>query len=119
MGIDIKGLDKAEVLVALYNAARPSALHGGYSRGPMDYADAKDMLTEEQSFSWVNGRAMFVDLSGDQLDTDRFDASNGRLCAANALARVVCRPKPGASESDRDFVKRVLEHSPIAAGPKG
>jgi hypothetical protein len=117
--IDIKGLDRAKVLLALYNAARPAALHGGYPRGPMDPDDAHDLVADTSSFTWVNGRALYVDISGEKLDAGLYDHHNGRLCAATALAPLIAAQTPAREQSDRDFVAGVLAHSPLAAGPKG
>lgn len=119
MAIDIKGVSKVAVLVALYNAAKPAVLHGGYPRDPMDPEDAKDMLQDATLFSWVNGRALFVDVAGDVLDTSQYDTYNGALCAGRALAPLVLAVADREPESDRDFVSRVIAHAPITAGPKG
>lgn len=121
MTISIKGVDKVELLVALYNAARPGWLHRGYPKGPMECPEAKAILAESQNISIVNGRALYVDLSGDELDTTIYDSHNGRLCAGEALAPIVSAAAERARkpETDRDFMSRVIAHAPIAAGPKG
>lgn len=121
MPISIKGVDKVELLVALYNAARPGWLHRGYPTGPMERPEAKKILAQSENISIVNGRALYVDLSGDKLDTTIYDSHNGRLCAGEALAPIVSAAVERARkpESDRDFMSRVIAHSPIAAGPKG
>lgn len=121
MAIIIKDVDKAEVLMALYNAAQPGWLHRGYPKGPMERSEAKAILKESQNLSIVNGRALYVDLSGDELDVTIYDSHNGRLCAGEALAPLVsaAAERTRKPESDRDFISRVLAHAPIAAGPKG
>ncbi len=87
-GIDITGLDKAAVLAALYNAARPRGM------GFMDYTP-KPMTTEEAKleldrsfrsyFDYLNGRVMKVDLSGDSFDSRLFNRDNGEGAAEMAI----------------------------------
>lgn len=119
MAINIKGVDKAEILVALVTAARPGSLHRGYGSAPIEREEAKRVLKEDEHPKWVNGRAIFVDLSGDEIDTAIYDQHNGRLCAGEALAPLItaAAARSRNPESDRDFVARVMAHSPIAAGP--
>src|ERR1700733_10313059 len=115
MGIKIKGVDKVELLVALVNAAKPGALHRGYGSAPIDHEDARRVLKETLEPNWVNGRAIFVDLSGDELDTAIYDHHNGRLCAGEALAPVLTAAAARAKrlKSDADFIAGVIRHSPI------
>jgi hypothetical protein len=85
--ISIAGLDKAAVLAALYNAARPlgmGMLH--YTPEPMTLDEARDLLERTQYFDYVKGRVMKVRIHGDTLNSGLYDRDNGEGAAAQALA---------------------------------
>lgn len=109
MTINLKGLARVDVLVALHNAARPGALHGGYPATPMDTVEADELLSQSNYFTFVNGRALFVDLGGDQLDARDYDSHNGPGCAAWALAPLIARltREPTPAE-DRAFASSIM-----------
>ena len=78
--ISIAGLDKAEVLAALYNAARPQGMGFlQYKPEPMTDREAREILDGGQDyFDYLNGRAMKVSLkSADQLEERLYDRDNG------------------------------------------
>jgi hypothetical protein len=85
--INIKGLDKAKVLCALYDASKPLGmgfLH--YTPEPMQEADAQDLLLKEyRYFDYLRGRVMKVDLRGDEFDPALYDRDNGQGAAERAL----------------------------------
>lgn len=85
--IDLKGLDKAAVLAALYNAAKPQGmgfLH--YDPKPMDVEEAKEILSRGCfDFDYLKGRVMKVDLSGETLDPRLYDRDNGEGAAQQAI----------------------------------
>lgn len=68
--LDLTGLDKAEVLAALYNSARAlglGLLH--YDPEPMTRDQAAELLDEGGTyFDYLRGRVMKVDLGGEALD---------------------------------------------------
>lgn len=89
MELSIKGLDKAAVLAALYNASKPQGLG-------MLHFDPKPATTEQARewlkasgprcyFDYLHGRVMKVDLSGDVLKTWLYDRDNGVGAAKRAL----------------------------------
>ena len=81
--ISIKSLDKAAVLAALYNAARPQGM--GFMRfdpKPMTVEEARRLLAQQQDFDYLQGRVMKVNLSGDELDPTWYDRDNGQGGAA-------------------------------------
>lgn len=88
--INIAGLDKAEVLAALFNASRQQG------RGFLQPSGIARMTAEEarqytsrggrQSYDYLRGRVLKVDLSKDELDPFLYDRDNGRGAAARALA---------------------------------
>ena len=87
--IDIKGLDKAEVLRHLYNAALPSGLStfAGTPEvlSPLE-AEQYVKIAASGYFSFIHGRGLHVDIGKDKLDTRAYDAANGEGAAAAALA---------------------------------
>lgn len=103
--ISIKGLSKGEVLAALYNASRPREL--GFLRSipnamtaeegaaliaesskntPQDDLKAPYLNRPEIYFDYLNGRAMKVDLSGDEEFSETlYDRDNGEGAAQRAI----------------------------------
>jgi hypothetical protein len=86
--INIKGLDKAEVLVALFNASKQQGM------GIFDERGARQMTIEEARqytdkdcsyYDYLRGRVMKVDIRGDELDPWGYDRDNGQGAAARAL----------------------------------
>ena len=78
--ISLIGLNKAKVLAALYDAAKPQGLgflH--FDPAPMTLEEARTLLIDSPDgyFDYVQGRVMKVDLSGDTLRTVLYDRDNG------------------------------------------
>lgn len=92
--INIKGIDKAKALSALYNNSKQQGMGFMHERGarPMSVAEAQaeiDSYAELTSgiyFDYLHGRVMKIDLSGDELDPWGYDRDNGEGAAARALA---------------------------------
>lgn len=82
--INIKGVPKAEILVALYNASSPRGMGVlvGASAKPMTAELAESLLKELTYFDYVMGRPLKVDLAGDELDPRLYDRDNGGPGAA-------------------------------------
>lgn len=86
MVIDISNLDKAEVLSALYNAAKTQGLGiFQYNPTPMSVDEARGELEKNTRFDYHKGRVMKVDLSGDTLNAFLYDRDNGEGAAMAAL----------------------------------
>lgn len=88
--IDISGLDKAAVLKALYDAARPQGLgllH--YKAEQMTLEEARELLAGGHRFDYVHGRVLKVSLDGDALFAGLYDRDNGHGAAERALASLV------------------------------
>lgn len=89
MGIvDIKGLDKAEVLLALYNHSHVQGL--GFLQMVDNYTlkDAKKDLEASAPyfyFDYLHGRVIKVDLSKDEFDGWLYDRDCGEGAAQNAI----------------------------------
>jgi len=88
--IDISGLDKAEVLRALFNASRPVGM--GFCQPHADEMTAEEAreLTSDMKgrFDYVRGRVMKVDIRGDLLEPWLYDRDNGKGAAARVIAKM-------------------------------
>lgn len=86
----IVGLDKAKVLAALYNRAKPQGLgflH--YNPTPMTIEQAQKILDSGQTyFDYLSGRVMKVDLSEDEVNTWGYNRDNGNNAAEMAVAEL-------------------------------
>lgn len=91
--IDISKMDKAAVLVALYNSARPQGmgfLH--FTPAPMSLEEARELLKTDTYFDYVNGRVMKVGLGKDNLRVGLYDRDNRHGAAESALRRAGLMP---------------------------
>lgn len=89
--MNIKGLDKAEVLAALFNASRQQGLGFLDTRGSsgMSTEDAREILTKTQHFDYLRGRVMKISLDEDEVQTRLYDRDNGDGAAERAIAHLV------------------------------
>lgn len=93
--ISIAGLDKARVLKALYDNARPLGM--GFlqaTEGLMSEEDAVKLVEAQAGrrglyFDYVGGRPLKVDLSGDEFDPCLYDRDQGHGAAARAIASLL------------------------------
>ena len=94
-GIDIKGMDKAELLAGLYNNSKPLGL--GFLQAdpnPMTKEEAAEIIREEGlGFDYLKGRVMKINLEGDTLNPWGYDRDNG----AGSVATVVQNLKNGVA----------------------
>lgn len=87
--IDITGLDKADVLAALYNASRPLGLGAlFYTPQGMTHEEAQAAIAQGTDFDYLHGRVMKVNLAGDSFDPWLYDRDNGYGAAERAVASV-------------------------------
>jgi hypothetical protein len=99
--ISIAGLDKAELLAALYNAAR--TMSWGWlqaSDGPMTKEQAQELIdkgkwhdvvessSKKLYFDYVKGRPLKIDISGDVLRTRLYDRDQGDGVAAEVVEKL-------------------------------
>jgi hypothetical protein len=85
--VDIRGLDKADVLCALYENARTQGmgvLH--YLPGPLSREEAQEQLELSPRFDYLLGRVLKVDLSGDEFEERLYDRDNGAGAAYAAIS---------------------------------
>lgn len=95
--IDITGLDKAEVLAALFNASKQQGMGFLDSTGarPMSVEDARRYTERggEQYYDYLRGRVMKVDLSKNHFDPWGYDRDNGEGAAERALKTLMAKQK--------------------------
>jgi len=86
--INIAGINKALLLAALYNRARPLGLgYLHYTPEDMDPAEAEALVEREWLYhDYLHGRVMKVDLSGDTLRTWAYNRDNGDGAAEAVVA---------------------------------
>ncbi len=88
--IDLKGVNKAKALAALYNASQPLGMGFlQYDPTPMTEQEAGELLQQYTYFDYLKGRVMKVDLSGDSFDPWLYDRDNGEGAAARALESIL------------------------------
>ncbi len=84
--IDIKDLNRADVLAALYNASKPQGMgFMQYEPKPMQREEAEELLKRGKYFDYLKGRVMKVDLSDNEFDPWGYDRDNGPGAAKAAL----------------------------------
>ena len=88
--VDITGLDKAEVLYALYNASHVQGL--GFLQAVDNYTleDARRdyEASNDKYFDYLHGRVLKVDLSGNEFNPRLFDRDCGNGAAAAAIEKL-------------------------------
>ena len=87
--VDVTGLDKVEVLRALYARAKPLGMgfiH--FVEGPLPLHEAQAAVRQQTYFDYLKGRVMKVDISGDSINPRPFDRDNGVGSAAAAIAEL-------------------------------
>ncbi len=94
--IDISKMDKAWVLMRLFNAAAPKGNSNlTYSPEPMKLEQAEEIVRLMRknrrllSFDYVRGRVLKIDIEYDELDARLYDRDNGEGQAAVALGVAV------------------------------
>lgn len=86
--IGIEGLDKAEVLKALYDNSHVQGL--GFLQvvpdGTVTVKHCRQLLMHGTYFDYLYGRVLKVDLAGDAFDERLYERDNGVDSASRALA---------------------------------
>ena len=85
--INLKNMNKAEVLAKLYNNSKPQGMGLLHSQPQdMTIVEAQELLDSGQTyFDYLQGRVMKIDLGGDELRTALYDRDNGQGAAKRAL----------------------------------
>jgi hypothetical protein len=90
--INISGLDKAEVLAALWNNSKSQGLSymGLNGQIKMSKDDAIPFLSRnDKYFDYLNGRVLKIDLSEDEIDPRLYDRDNGQGAALKAIESIL------------------------------
>jgi hypothetical protein len=102
--IDIKGIDKAELLSALYSRAQVLGMGRLQAQlGDLTPEEAAVLVTRHSSgggksiyFDYLHGRVMKVEIGGDTLDTRLYNRDNGDGAAEAIVAALRAKaPIPG------------------------
>ena len=102
---DISGLDKAQVLAALYNAARPQGMgFMQYDPTPMSVDEARGLLQRTANFDYLKGRVMKLNFNGDELVTIWYDRDNGE-----GSAEMVINSLRATSDVNNKLIQRIHE----------
>lgn len=77
--VSIAGLDKAEVLAALFNGSRQLGMGFLHSEGRalMSIADAREVLKSGQDFDYLRGRVMKIGMGEEPMYVGLYDRDNG------------------------------------------
>ena len=95
--VNIKGLDKARVLKALYEHSHAQGL-GAFQAVHMGVPTLEyftGLLEQGTYFDYVGGRELTVDLSGDEFDERLYDRDCGEGAAQRAVDSVRAEQKSG------------------------
>ena len=87
--VNIKGLDYAEVLAALFNASKQQGMGFMHVEGrqQMTKEDAQEILKQQDSFDYLRGRVMKITIE-DEMYVGGYDRDNGKGAAARAIYSV-------------------------------
>ena len=85
--VDIKGLDKARVLKALYDHShvQGSGFLQAVPDGVVTVEHCEMLLGSQTYFDYLHGRVLKVDLSGDEFDERLYDRDCGKGAAQRAV----------------------------------
>lgn len=85
--MDITGINKAEILAALYNNSKPlgmGMIH--FTPEDMTVTEAQELLDAGQTyFDYHKGRVMKISLKGDEFRTDLYNRDNGQGAAEDVI----------------------------------
>lgn len=89
LSVCINGIDKAELLAALYNAAKPQgAGFLSYDPTEMTVDQARQIVEHRTRFDYLVGRVLKIDLSHDSLHIALYERDNGVGVATRIVAEL-------------------------------
>lgn len=94
--MNIKGLDKAEVLAVLYNNSFAMGMGMlNYVEGDLPIEEARIFINDAivinsnlVYFDYLLGRIMKIDLTTDEVDTTKYNKDNGENAAENLIDKL-------------------------------
>ncbi len=86
--VSIQGLNKADVLAALYNASQPQGLgFSEYSPYAMKSGEAQKLLEMGTTFfRYVKGRLLKIDIGNNDIDPAQYDFDNGKGAVGQVIS---------------------------------
>jgi len=85
-GICFDDLEKANVLAALYNAAKPAFKQmSSYDPSPMTYKEAKQLTFSHSHFSHIKGRILLIIFIENSFNPKLYDKNNGEGAALKVI----------------------------------
>lgn len=91
--MDIKGLNKAEVLAALYNASQVQGMGIFQANSKVMTIETADTILQEMRgetyFDYLKGKVMKIDIGVDELNTRLYNRDNGEGAAERALSKLI------------------------------
>lgn len=91
--MNVKGMDKAHILCALYERARPQGmgfLH--FKPGPLPYEEAQQVLEQSGYVDYLHGQVIKTQFDVDYLDFRLYDRDNGIGAGEAAVLDYFTRP---------------------------
>ena len=112
--VDIKGLDKARVLKALYDHShvQGSGFLQAVPDGVVTVEHCEMLLGSQTYFDYLHGRVLKVELSGDEFDERLYDRDCGEGAAQRAVDSIKDAPEGGedaAGNADSEKKEPSLE----------
>ena len=85
--VDITGIDKPELLVALYHGTHPVGMGFIHNNPEFGLDDAEAAITAESSgrLDYVSGRPIKANISGDSFDPSLYDREAGEGAAQRVV----------------------------------
>ena len=102
--VDIKGLDKARVLKALYDHShvQGSGFLQAVPDGVVTVEHCAELLAKYSYFDYLHGRVLKVDLSGDEFDERLYDRDCGEGAAQRAVDSVRAERSDGEDDASKE-----------------
>lgn len=128
MLIPVHGIDKAELLVALFSAIKPYgiAAHSYSGHETLTIDEAREILRSHTAanpylglpyhIDYLKGRALKIDLAGDEIDTSQYDRYNGAGTAV-AVVEKLRRQLNTYTQGDGTTVERREDGSQLISIP--
>lgn len=105
--INIKGLDKAELLVELYNHSHQQGLGMMQPSKSLTVDDARILLEETTDFDYLYGKVLKVDLSSDEeFEEILYDRDNGRGLAQSVVDGMRKKLENAATDSENIYANK-------------
>lgn len=76
--VSFENLEKAKVLAALYNGAKPSSTDiASYDPNPMSVSEAKQLTFNRNNFDYIKGRILLIIFVGNTFNSKLYNKHNG------------------------------------------